>query len=181
MTSPIPNTMTPTMVEAPRAILTRLLPALSQALWDLELRYGADDEDLGRARDALDELQTDVALHLGEEAEFLMPLLRRMADGEQLELEELDRLSAVVSVLARRHDDFDGEISVIRDQLLEAVLPPEAAEDRAMIMDRLETLLERLRCHDRDELDRLFPAALADVHAQLVAQDEAEDRKLGWD
>ncbi len=180
MTHTLPQTMISGLMADHREIRTGLLPTIGQALWDLELGYGADDEDLGRIRDQLDELQADISLHLGEEAEFLMPLMQRLAAGEQLSVDELDCVSSVVSILGRRHDDFDGAIGSIREQLLEAVLPPGAEEDRAAILDLLDTLLARLQRHDRDELELLFPAALADVHAQLVAQDEAEDLKLGW-
>ena len=180
MTTAFPPRLVAELMTDQREIVTRQLPDLAAAIWDLELAYGAGDEDLGRMRGDCDELQTDIAIHLGEEAEFLMPSIRRLEAGETLDTETLDRVHEVIAALRRRHDDFDGKISRLRERLLEAVLPAEAEEDRADLLDRLDALLARLRRHDREELDALFPAALAAVHDQLVVHDEAEDRAQGW-
>lgn len=179
-TATFPHRLVAELLADQREIIGRELPTLASALWDLELRFGADDEDFGRVRGDLDELQADVAIHLGEEREFLMPLVERLAGGEQLPVEVLDQVGAVIARLSRRHDDFDGEIAAIRERLLEAPLPPEAEDDRSAILDRLELLLAHLRRHDRAELETLFPATLAEVHDQLVDRDREEDEAHGW-
>ena len=123
-------TMTPELIAAlgedHRVIRAVLLPRLQSAVWDLERDFGLGDEDLGQLRGDVDALQADLAIHLGEEAEFLMPLVERLAAHAELTVDELDRVQAVIAMLAARRDDFDREIAVIQDRLAATIFDEEA-------------------------------------------------------
>lgn len=165
---PIDTRTLATVISELQRMENQLLPQLDASIWDLALRYASIAPELIDAQELMDVLEASVRLHLDEDATFALPLIKRLANYERLEEEELDTLPRVMTMLTKRFDQLNGTAAELRELLIHATLPSSAEESREAALDLLDEITLAYQRHNAMEREHLFPQSSILVHDQLT-------------
>lgn len=136
------------------------LPALNEQI-NVVTNAGEDyEEALSEIASLYDELKTEIEIHILEEEQFLLPLSRRVAEGADINYEEIELARHTVEAFASQHDHFDGKCDKMMEIAEGIHRHQETQLDKTTLIDLLADLKLLLHRHDDKEHNILFPVIL---------------------